>query len=186
MRGGSRVAVVGAYGAGKTTLVGALSGRLGLPVAATSAMRDPVRGVPRVLADCSPVEVFQLALRRFDERVREESVLGDRFLSDGSVLHEWVYLAGTAAARRGDGPDLGPVARRATREIVQGLSERYDLVVYVPPEEPLPADSPIDGEFQSALDRRTRAAVRLARVEVVTAAGGIEERVARVLGRLAR
>ncbi|MFI2704854.1 ATP/GTP-binding protein [Cellulosimicrobium composti] len=183
MSRGSRVAVVGAYGAGKTTLVRALSARLGLPVAATTAMRDPVPGVPRALEDCSPEEVFQLVLRRFDERVRGETALGDGLLSDGSVLHEWVYLAGVAAARR-EGADLGPLARRATCELARGLGRRYDLVVHVAPEVPLPPDAPIDATFQAALDRRTRAALRLSGVRAVTVTGDVEERVAGVVGRL--
>lgn len=184
MSGGSRVAVVGAYGAGKTTLVRSLSARLGLPVAATTAMRDPVPGVPRALEDCSPEEVFQLVLRRFDERVRGETALGDAFLSDGSVLHEWVYLAGVAAAARGCGADVGPLARRATCELARGLGRRYDLVVHVPPEVPLAPSAPIDATFQAALDRRTRAALRLSGVRAVTVTGDVEERVARVAGRL--
>src|SRR5690606_25885731 len=156
-------------------------GRVASPPA---VRRAAARAAPRALEDCSPEEVFQLVLRRFDERVRGETALGDAFLSDGSVLHEWVYLAGVAAAARGCGADVGPLARRATCELARGLGRRYDLVVHVPPEVPLAPSAPIDATFQAALDRRTRAALRLSGVRAVTVTGDVEERVARVAGRL--
>jgi hypothetical protein len=183
-----RIAVVGAYGAGKTTLSRALSRITGWPVVPVGPMADPVRGRPLPLERCSLAQTFQLTLRRHEERVRGEAVLGAAFISDGSVLHEWVYLLTLArwTLRRptGDGrhPDerrqaaaVGRLAACALAEMGQQMGHRYDLVVRVPVEHTLPSGAPITVEFQRQLDSITAAVLarigaRLVRAEGTTTA----------------
>ncbi|MDX6262704.1 MAG: hypothetical protein QOH84_4392, partial [Kribbellaceae bacterium] len=48
-----RLALVGAHGAGKTTLANALQAQTGIGVVQLSPMRDPRPGRSKELADCS-------------------------------------------------------------------------------------------------------------------------------------
>lgn len=193
-----RLAIVGAYGAGKTTLARALHRATGRPVAPVGPMADPERGRHLPLARCTLAQVFQLSLRRHDERARHESALGASLVSDGSLLHEWVYLQ--VLARWPDPPAPPPddpahaacvahLADHAIAETTQVLGDRYDLVVHLAPERPLPPGAPISTAFQHALDGATRAALTRADVAVVHARGTLTARVRTVLdavdGRLA-
>src|SRR4051812_17308283 len=63
-----RIAFVGAYGNGKTTLTTELSARLGLERTHGSAMRDPAGGARKALEETTDPELIQLAVRRFMER----------------------------------------------------------------------------------------------------------------------
>src|SRR5438445_5717018 len=88
-----RIAIVGAYGSGKTLLSTALSRLTGIPRAPLHPMDRPV-GSPepgRTIADCTPAELVQLTVRRYTECVVEEGRLPDGFISDGSAIHEWTY-----------------------------------------------------------------------------------------------
>ncbi|MGI5187389.1 AAA family ATPase [Promicromonospora sp. CA-289599] len=186
-----RVALVGAYGAGKTTLADAVSAATGWPIPQVGPMADPVRGTPRTLGQCSLDEVFRLSLRRLDERARSEAAFGSSLISDGSVLHEWVYLRVLAAGvhrppapgtrRAPDAEVLERLAEQALAEHAQSLPERYDLVVHVAPEHPLPPTAPIGAAFQHALDTETRRVLAGSAARVVTAGGTVHERTLAVL-----
>ncbi len=86
-----RIAIVGAYGNGKTTLGTELARRTGLPLTRGAPMRGPLGAVGRSLEDCTEAQLIQLTVRRFTERAVAEAMLPDGFISDGSVLHEWIY-----------------------------------------------------------------------------------------------
>ncbi|MFF4170127.1 AAA family ATPase [Streptomyces sp. NPDC001744] len=90
-----RLAVSGTYAAGKTSTAIALSHYTGIPFAPARSVReilpDAVPG--RALAEVTPAEYLQLAVRRHAGRVWNEARLGDRLISDGSSLQEWIYAA---------------------------------------------------------------------------------------------
>ncbi|GAA4785970.1 AAA family ATPase [Streptomyces ziwulingensis] len=188
---GPRVAFVGAYGNGKTTLTTRLAQTTGLPRTHGSAMRDPLGASGKSLEDCGEAELLQLTVRRFTERRVGEALLPRGFLSDGSVLHEWVYA--TVRLALGRFPDghacLAAVRRSGTRtafeEVAHQLGqlalchaqENYDLVVHLPVEVPL-ADrpSPISEAFREISDRLLLDELSRADIPVHVVAGGHEER----------
>ncbi len=85
-----RIAISGTYGTGKTTLAGALSKRMGVPLVGARGMRDFLRDHMggKLLTDCSPHELMELGLRRFEERVATEAASGRHFIS-GSSDFRW-------------------------------------------------------------------------------------------------
>jgi hypothetical protein len=54
-------------------------------------MQDPVGGAGVDRQKWTPAQLVQLTVKRFAERVRNESHCTSGFLSDGSALHEWVF-----------------------------------------------------------------------------------------------
>ncbi|MCB5180975.1 AAA family ATPase [Streptomyces antimicrobicus] len=90
-----RLSVSGTYAAGKTSTATALSHYTGIPFAPARSIReilpDAVPG--KALAEVTPAEYLQLAVRRHVGRVQNEARLGERLISDGSSLQEWIYAA---------------------------------------------------------------------------------------------
>jgi hypothetical protein len=99
-----RLAISGTYSSGKTFTVMALSHHTGVPRTLALTMReilpDAVPG--KTLAECTPAEYLQLAMRRHVGRAVNEGLLGDTFISDGSSLQEWIY--GAARVKYGMNP----------------------------------------------------------------------------------
>ncbi len=191
-----RIAFVGAYGNGKTTLTTELSNRLGLPRTHGSAMRDPAGGPPKALEETTEPELVQLAVRRFVERAVEEAAAAKGFLSDGSVLHEWVYTKVRLAVGRYPQPptDLTDSERSersaALEEVVDqiGLLAReharvgYDLVVHCPNEVPLPdGHDPISEYFRVLSDRLMLEVVDSLGLPVHIVTGSVEQRIGQIM-----
>ncbi|MET2948694.1 ATP-binding protein [Vibrio owensii] len=100
-----KIAISGTYSTGKTTLTEALAIATQVPRTQARTMReilpDAVPG--KTLEQCNPAELLNLGLSRLSERVVNEERCGDRFFSDGSCLHEWVY--GAARLETGINPN---------------------------------------------------------------------------------
>ncbi|MDH6455551.1 nicotinamide riboside kinase [Streptomyces sp. SAI-126] len=189
-----RIAVVGAYGNGKPTLTTELSQQLGLPRTHGTAMRDPAGGSGKSLEECTESELIQLAVRRFTERAVDEARLSQGFISDGSVLHEWVYTKvrlvlgrhSSPPARLGCGPRSATAA--AYEEVVDhiGLLTRqhaldaYALVVHLPAEVPLSdGHRPISEHFRQVSDQLLLETLAKWRTPVHVVTGSIQDRVRR-------
>ncbi|MEV4412767.1 ATP-binding protein [Catellatospora sp. NPDC049609] len=191
-----RIAFVGAYGNGKTTLTTELSKRLGLPRSHGSAMRDPAGGAKKALEETTEPELVQLAVRRFVERAVEEAAAPAGFLSDGSILHEWVYTKVRLAVGRYPQPpaELDDVARTGPTGVVEevvdqiGLLAReharvgYDLIVHCPNEVPLPdGHDPISEYFRVLSDKYMLEIVETLGLPVHIVKGSVEERIEQIL-----
>lgn len=191
-----RIAFVGAYGNGKTTLTSELSGRLGLPRTHGSAMRDPAGGTRKALEETNEPELIQLAVRRFTERVVDEARLHDGFLSDGSVLHEWVYTKVRLAVGRHPEPRTSlagttrPPRTERYEEVVDQLSllaqeharVGYDLFIHCPIEVTLPdGHSPISEHFRVLSDQLMLETLDRLKLPVHIVTGTVEERIEQVL-----
>ncbi|MBW4721602.1 AAA family ATPase [Saccharothrix obliqua] len=191
-----RIAFVGAYGNGKTTLTTELSARLGLGRTHGSAMRNPAGGAPKPLEETTESELIQLAARRFIERSVEESSLKNGFLSDGSVLHEWVYTKVRLAVGRYPEPaaDVKTAVRSGNtgiyEEVVDQLSllaqeharTGYDLFVHCPVEVPLAVDPlPISESFRVLSDKLMLETLGKLGLPVHVVTGSVEERISQVL-----
>lgn len=191
-----RIAFVGAYGNGKTTLTTELSERLGLMRTHGSAMRDPAGGARKSLEEASEPELIQLAVRRFTERSVEESRAENGFLSDGSVLHEWVYTTVRLIAGRYPEPtvNLADAPRSPRTEPYLEVADQlgllaleharlgYDLFVHCPAEIPLRVDPlPISEHFRVLSDTLMLEILEKAGIEVHVVKGGLKNRIAQVL-----
>jgi hypothetical protein len=191
-----RIAFVGAYGNGKTTLTTELSVRLGLERTHGSAMRDPAGGTRKALEETTESELIQLAVRRFTERSVEEAQQEDGFLSDGSVLHEWVYTKVRLAVGRYPEPtasvaEATPSGRTEIyEEVVDQLSllaqeharVGYDLFIHCPVEVPLSVDPlPISESFRALSDKLMLETLEKLGLPVHIVTGTVEERIAQVL-----
>ena len=191
-----RIAFVGAYGNGKTTLTTELSERLGLPRTHGTAMRDPAGGTPKALEETTEPELVQLAVRRFTERSVDEARLKDGFLSDGSVLHEWVYTKVRLVVGRHPEPSesLAEATRSARTKMYEEVVDQvsllaqeharvgYDLFVHCPVEVPLPdGHSPISEHFRVLSDRLMLEILESLDLPVHIVTGSVEERISQVL-----
>lgn len=188
-----RIAVVGAYGNGKTTLTTALEPLLCLPRVHGSPMRDPSESVPKSLEECSELELLQLTLRRFTERVTAEERSAAGFISDGSSLHEWIYLVVrltvgrhppehetrtdtmASAAHAEAVRQIGAVVRQRARD-------SYDLFVHLPADVPLPAgETVINDRFRALSDMLLLDVLRDLHVPVHIVRGSAPERIEQVM-----
>lgn len=191
-----RIAVVGAYGNGKTTLTTELSRRLGLERTHGAAMRDPAGGSGKSLEECTEAELIQLAVRRFTERAVDEARLAQGFVSDGSVLHEWVYTKVRLVLGRLPAPPdrLESAPRSAAAAPYEEVADQiglltlrharaaYDLVVHLPADVPLPdGHRPISEHFRRLSDRLLLETLENWRIPVHVVTGSVQERVRQCL-----
>jgi len=166
------LAISGTYSTGKSTLTEALSIATGIPRTHAKTSREILMDlVPgRQVQELSAMELINLGLRRFEERVANESLPGS-FISDGSVVHEWVY--GEARMRVGINPGAPWWVRQV--KTVSGFGVRrfyqrymnmygdltkararrlYDAYVHLPVEFDMHADRhrPVSEEFRRLSD----------------------------------
>jgi hypothetical protein len=186
-----RIAIVGAYGSGKTLLSTALSELTGLPRTHGSAMKEPVAATGTGVHDWTPAQLLQMTVNRYTERVLGESQHPDGFVSDGSVVHEWVYAKVRLVA--GSYPvDATPLARRHRPHDVAVLEEAvdqigllmkqhaertYDFLLHVPIEFELARDNrPINENFRRVSDGVLLPALAADGLPVHTIGGSLIER----------
>jgi AAA domain-containing protein len=187
-----RIAVVGAYGNGKTTLTSALAPLLNVPRVHGNPMRDPAGAAAKSLEDCSELELLQLTVRRYSERVTAEERSSAGFLSDGSSLHEWIYLVVRLAVGRHprDHERAAGTATSPYSEVVQHLGavvkqrtyEAYDLFVHLPADIPLPAgETAVNERFRMLSDALLLQVLQELGCPVHVVRGTVPERVEQVV-----
>ena len=168
-----RLAVSGTYSSGKSTTTEALSVATGIPrthaLTAREILKDLVPG--KQLQELSAMELIMLGLRRLEERIHHEAAQPGSFVSDGSVIHEWVY--GEARMRVGINPGAN-LLHRIVKEVVGLPSKRfyrtymaaygrivkdraarlYDAYVHLPVEFEMKADGhrPVSERFRALSD----------------------------------
>jgi hypothetical protein len=112
-----RLAISGTYSTGKTTTAEAISVATGIPRTHSLTAREIVVDMlPGTLfSHLSAGELLILGLRRLEERVQGEAEQPGSFISDGSVLAEWVY--GQARLHVGINPGAS-LPRRMIKRVV--------------------------------------------------------------------
>lgn len=193
-----RIAISGTYSSGKTTTSIALSYLTGIPRTHAKTMREilPVALPGKRLEDCTMPELFQLAIRRYTERILHENKLKDTYISDGSALHEWVY--GNGRLTYGINPSdpssaqaLDPLTRKVYGDFMYNLGcivkqhakESYDVFIHLPVEFPLVKDGhrPVSEEFRKMSDRLLLDTLDELKIQYYIVSGSIEERLKKIV-----
>lgn len=201
-----RIAVSGTYSSGKTTTSEALSIATGIPrTDALSAREIVVDLLPKKrFQELSAPELLMLGLRRFEERIQGEAELtGQSFISDGSVLHEWIY--GAARMRVGINPGA-PLLHRAAKRVVgipakpffkqyinaygavtqARAKQTYDVFMHLPVEFAMDGDGhrPVSERYRQVSDRMLIEVVNELGIPLHLVRGTIEQRVQQIVALL--
>lgn len=172
-----RLVISGTYSTGKTTTATALSIATGIPLINALSAREILTELypGRRFQDMNSTELMALGLKRLEERIREEAILykeNTNFISDGSVLNEWIY--GTVRMKVGLNP--GSKLYHRIAKAILGISGRsfykkylsaygqvakihskqwYTDVVHLPVEFPMATDGhrPVSEKYRTLSDK---------------------------------
>jgi hypothetical protein len=197
-----RIAVSGTYSSGKTTTSEVLSVATGIPrtdaLTAREILMDLLPG--RRFEDLSATELMMLGIRRLEERIQGEARLPGSFISDGSVLHEWIY--GAARTRVGLSPGA-PLMDRAVRRVLSApfmpflkrymhaygevmkvrAKRTYDVFVHLPVEFEMDPDGhrPVSEKYRTVSDRMLLDVLEELGLPYHVVGGTVKERVERIV-----
>jgi len=194
---GLRIAVSGTYSTGKTTTSYALGNLTGIKRTHAATMREllPIVLPGKRLEDSDPFDLYELGIRRLTERVKHEASLKEGFISDGSVLQEWVY--GRSRIKIGINPNVNWISRSIGKirllpyaipirefndyygKMVKAHTVKaYDVFVHLPVEFPIAKDGhrPVSEVFRKLSDRYLIEAINELNMPVVVATGSVEKR----------
>jgi len=197
-----RLAVSGTYSTGKSTTTEALSLLTGVPrthaLTAREILMDLVPG--KQMQELNALELQAVGLRRFEERVHNEAAEHGSFISDGSVLHEWVYSQ--IRLEVGINPGAGWL-HRTTKAIVgapvkplfQGFTDSYakvvksrakrtyDAYVHLPVEFPMHKDGhrPVSERFRNASDKLLLDTLDELQIPYHVVGGSMQERLEKIV-----
>ncbi|BCY08848.1 AAA family ATPase [Actinoplanes sp. L3-i22] len=196
-----KIAVSGTYSSGKTRTVMALSHYTGVPRTLAKAIREIMpEAVPgKALAEVTPAEFVQLMMRRHVGRAVHEALLGERFISDGSSLQEWLYGAArvlhgmnpNATAAGGVAPATSAAEMAFFEQVVaqfgfafkQHVKKTYDSFVHLRHELPIADDGhrPMNEKFRSTIDEMLLTTLQELDIPVYVVGGSFEERLDRIV-----
>jgi nicotinamide riboside kinase len=175
-----RIAIVGSFSTGKTTLAEALARRLDLPLLPETA-REVVELGFKLDKDATPETEALIFLKQYNNEISQREFVGDRSLVDVMAYAGWVL-------------DNQPRSREiALWEECEKLAERrlrvnYSHVFYLPIEFPIVLDGlrPDDPAFQKEIDSRVIRILRAHDIEYQTVTGSVEERLQQIERELGR
>lgn len=196
-----RIAISGTYSTGKTTTSYALSYLTGIPRTHAQTMREilPVILPGKRLEECTPVDLYELGIRRLTERVACESRLETSFISDGSALHEWVY--GRARLKIGLNPNENAFMRLIHKAkllpfalpmlefndyygklVKMHTAKSYDTFIHLPIEFPIVQDGhrPVNERFRTISNDYLLEIIQELGIPYFVASGSVEERLEKI------
>jgi nicotinamide riboside kinase len=199
-----KIAVSGTYSSGKTLTVMALAHHTGIPRTLAATIREILpSAVPgKTLAEVTPAEYLQLAMRRHVGRAVNEALLGDPFITDGSSLQEWAYAAARvrygmnpALTADADIPEIPPeelseemrffaaVTDQFGHAVRQHVKDSFDVFVHLRNELPLSADGhrPMNDRFRDSCDRMLLAALDDLRIPYYVVGGDLPARLTMIV-----
>jgi len=201
-----RLAVSGTYSSGKTTTTEVLSVATGIPrtdaLTAREILVDLVPG--KQFQQMSAQELLMLGLRRFEERVNGEAALAaserGSFISDGSILHEWIY--GQVRMEIGINPGA-PLFHRALKRVAGLPAKRfyqqymdaygvvakhrtkrtYDSFVHLPVEFEMAKDGhrPVSEKYRVESDKLLISTLEELEIPYTVVGGTVQERVSTIV-----
>src|SRR5688572_24845421 len=169
-----RIAIVGSFSTGKTTLAEALAERLDLPLLPEVA-REVVELGFKLDKDASPETETLIFMRQYNNEISTEEFVGDRSMIDVMAYAGWVL---DNRARTKEFYLWDECVRLAERT----LRTAYSHVFYLPIEFPIVLDGlrPDDPEFQKDIDHRILGLLRSHDIEYETVTGSVEERIEKI------
>jgi hypothetical protein len=175
-----RIAIVGSFSTGKTTMAEALSQSLGLPLLPEVAREVAAMGF-RLDKDASPETEALIFLRQYNNELATPEFVGDRSLIDVLAYAGWVL---DNQPRRKETALWDECVRLAER----GLRSSYSDVYYLPIEFPIVLDGlrPDDPAFQEDIDQRILKLLEVHAVDYLTITGSVEQRLRAIEADLGR
>lgn len=169
-----RIAIVGSFSTGKTTLAEALAHRLDLPLLPETA-REVVELGFKLDKDATPETETLIFLKQYNNEISTENFVGDRSMIDVMAYAGWVL---EHQPRRKELALWQECERLAERR----MRGNYSHVFYLPIEFPIVADGlrPMDPEFQQDIDRRVLDLLRYHDLHYETLKGSVEERLEQI------
>ena len=175
-----RIAIVGSFSTGKTTLATELAERLGLPLLPEAAREVAGLGF-KLDKDATPEIEALIFLKHYNNELSADSFVVDRSMLDIMAYAGWVL-------------DNRPRTKEmAIWEECERLAERrlrtaYSHVFYLPIEFPIVLDGlrPDDPDFQHDIDARLRGLLDGHGLVYETITGSVEERVEKILRAVGR
>lgn len=203
MKENFKLAVSGTYSTGKTTTTEALALATGIERTHARTAREIIQEIMpgKALEDLSASELIQMGLRRLEERIHHEAAIHGPFISDGSVIHEWIY--GEVRMQQGINPNatifhklLTEVAgwrvKKFYREymnaygaVVKNRAKRtYDAYIHLPVEFAMKKDGhrPVSEKFRMASDELLLSTIRDLDIPCYVVGGSIEARIREIIG----
>lgn len=165
-----RIAIVGSFSTGKTTLAEAAAPKLGLPLLPEVAREIASQGFE--LDKDATVETETLIfLRQYYNEMTHPSFIGDRSLVDVMAYAGWVLEHQDRRKEFALWDTCLDIARHHLRS-------QYTDVFYLPIEFPIVPDGlrPMDPDFQADIDRRLVELLHAYDVKYATLTGGVEVR----------
>jgi nicotinamide riboside kinase len=171
---GRRIAIVGSFSTGKTTLADALSARLGLPLLPEVAREVAGMGF-RLDKDALPETEALIFLKQYNNEVAAREFVGDRSLIDVMAYAGWVLDNQPRRKEMALWDECVTLAERSLRSA-------YSHVYYLPIEFPIVLDGlrPDDPHFQQDIDTRIIALLKDHRLTYTTLTGNVQDRLREV------
>lgn len=178
MRGMRRIAIVGSFSTGKTTLAERVAQPLDLPLLPEAA-REVVKLGFKLDKDATPETETLIFLKQFYNELSHPEFVGDRSLIDVMTYAGWV-LDNRAWTKE------MALWEECQRIASHHLRSQYTHVFYLPIEFPIVADGlrPLDPDFQADIDRRMLDILDTHDVKFETLTGTIEDRAGALIERV--
>jgi nicotinamide riboside kinase len=169
-----RIAIVGSFSTGKTTLAEELARRLALPLLPEVA-REIVELGFKLDKDATPETEALIFMRQYNNELSTDEFVGDRSLIDVMAYAGWVLDNQEWRKEMLLWEECVKLAERRLRT-------NYTHVFYLPIEFPIVLDGlrPDDPEFQEDIDRRLLKLLHSHDLEYTTVKGSVEERLEQI------
>ena len=169
-----RIAIVGSFSTGKTTLAEALAEKLALPLLPEVA-REVVELGFKLDKDATPETETLIFLRQYNNELSTEEFVGDRSLIDVMAYAGWVLDNQERTKEFYLWDECLKLAERRLRT-------SYSHVFYLPIEFPIVLDGlrPDDPAFQAEIDERLLGLLHTHDIRYTTIKGTVEERVQQI------
>lgn len=170
-----RIAIVGSFSTGKTTLAEAAAPKLGLPLLPEVAREVAAQGF-KLDKDATVETETLIFMRQYYNEMIHEGFVGDRSLIDVMAYAGWVLEHQDRRKEFALWDTCVDIARHHLRS-------QYTDVFYLPIEFDIVPDGlrPLDPEFQADIDRRLVELLHIHDIVYETLTGSVEQRLDRII-----